>query len=36
MILRAPRVDPDDWATIIIIGTALGGLVLALQYGLAW
>lgn len=36
MILRAPRVDIDDWATVIIVGTALCGLVLALQFGVAW
>lgn len=35
MILRAPRIDSDAWATVIKVATFLAAIACALEWGLA-
>lgn len=34
MILRAPRINSDAWATAIIVGTLIAAFAIALEWGL--
>lgn len=34
MILRAPRINIDAWATAITVGTLIAAFVIALEWGL--